>query len=287
MTTDTLRSLAKEVSLGNSPAVRPAIVRAAARHYPIILKVKGTLSATPVSRSNYQRENEYNEFNEFNEFSGETSYEGEITNNEGTFNEIAEMELASELLSIQNEAELDRFLGKLFKKAAGAVSNFAKSSAGKALGGILKGVAKKVLPIAGGALGSLIPIPGIGTALGTAVGNAAGNLFELELEGLSAEDREFEVARAYVRFAGNAARRASKMRNVQPSRAARTATVHAAKKYAPGLIGRRNNYYGGNSIYSNNYFDDTTGNGNGAATSNTQPSGSWYREGNKIVIEGA
>jgi uncharacterized protein (DUF697 family) len=58
----------------------------------------------------------------------------------------------------------------------------------KPLGGVLKGVAKKALPFVGGALGSIIPIPGVGTAVGTAVGSAASKLLEAELEGLSPED---------------------------------------------------------------------------------------------------
>jgi uncharacterized protein (DUF697 family) len=261
--TDALSRMSQEFEAGAAPAIKPAIVKAARKHYPIILKVKGTLHVRPVGGGMN------NEF-EYNEWTGETANEmqGEIANNEGTFNEVTEMELASELLNIQSEAELDRFFGGLFKKAVGAVSNFAKSGAGKALGGMLKGIAKKVLPLAGGALGSFIPIPGVGTALGSALGTAASNLFELELEGLSAEDREFEMARAYVRFAGNAARRASRMGYGQPGNAARQAIMQAARRYAPGLLVR--DYRQGN--YNSN---------------DGQSNGTWYREGNRIVIEGA
>ena len=272
--TDTLRNLAKEVSVGKAPVVKNAIVKAASKHYPIILQVKGTLSARPVQGNFNGFQSKDSEFN--NE-----SYEYQGESNEGTFNEVMEMELASELLSIQSEAELDQFLGKLFKKAVGAVKNFAKSGVGKALGGALKGIAKKALPLAGGALGSFIPIPGVGTALGAAAGNAAAGLFELELEGLSAEDREFEVARAYVRFAGNAARRAARMNNMQPSRASRAAVIGAAKKYAPGLIARRRRY--GRPRYPAAYNNDISDN-NGM---NNTDGGSWYRDGDKIVIEGA
>jgi uncharacterized protein (DUF697 family) len=252
--TDALRSVSQEIAAGNaSPAVvKPAIVKAAAKHYPLILKVHGTLYGNPAGGLNKEFE-----------------WEGEVSHNEGTFNEVTEMELASELLAVQNEMELDQFLGKLFGKAVGAVSKFAKSSAGKALGGVLKGIAKKALPIAGGALGSFIPIPGVGTAIGTALGTAASNLFELELEGLSAEDREFEVARAFTRFAGNAAKRASQMRNLPPATAARNAVTNAARRFAPGLLAQHTqvNHY-------NNYGDDT---GN---------SGQWFRDGNRVIIEG-
>lgn len=227
--------------------------------------------------------NEYsNEFgNEYsNEFSNEYSNE---------FNqESLETELATELLEVQNEAELDQFLGGLFKKAVGAAGTFVKSPTGKALGGILKSAAKKALPIVGKAAGSFFGGP-IGGMIGGKLASAATNLFELELEGLSNEDREFEVAKAYVRFATDAAKKASQMRapGVSPLAVAKKAAVSAAKIHAPGYLrkpacncganrspnagphaGRGNRPLGGApSVY--------TANGNG---------GSWYRRGNKIVI---
>ena len=265
--TDTIRNLANEVAIkGPNVPIQPSIIKAAQKHYPIILQVKGTIHARPV-KGNLPMQSE---------FQGEyqSEFQGEYSN-EGTFNEITEMELATELLSITNESELDRFLGKLFKKAVGGI----KKLAGGPLGGILKGIAKKVLPIAGGALGSFIPIPGVGTAIGAAAGKAASNLFELELEGLSAEDREFEIARAYVRFAGNAARRAANMRSGNPSRNARQAVVNAARKYAPGLVVRRR---GGGSRIQSQSFADSGDNGYDA----NPESGNWYRQGNRIIIEG-
>jgi len=56
------------------------------------------------------------EFEGLQEFEGNTEFEtyGEY---EGTISEAEEMELAAELLSVSNEAELEQFLGKLFKKA--------------------------------------------------------------------------------------------------------------------------------------------------------------------------
>jgi uncharacterized protein (DUF697 family) len=141
----------------------------------------------------------------------ETGYETDLyefeadSTFEGPFNEVEEMDLASELLEITSEEELDQFLGSLFKKVGLGVGSFIKGPVGRSLGGMLKGVAKKVLPMAGGALGSFIPIPGVGTAVGTALGSAAANLFVMELEGLSQEDQEFEIARQFVKFAGEAA----------------------------------------------------------------------------------
>ena len=94
----------------------------------------------------------------------------------GSFQEILseqeEMELAMELLNVQNEQELEQFLGNMFRKIGSglkAVGSFAANNVVPVLGSALKQIAKRALPIAGGALGSLIPIPGGGTAV-TSVG---------------------------------------------------------------------------------------------------------------------
>ena len=126
---------------------------------------------------------------------------------EGPFSEAEEIALAMELLEVSSEAELDQFLGKMFKgiwkgvkKVGSVVGKIAKP-----LGGVLKAVAKKALPFVGGALGSFIPIPGVGTALGSALGSAVGKALELEFGGMEFEQQEFEMARRFVRIAGTAA----------------------------------------------------------------------------------
>src|SRR5262249_44975728 len=68
---------------------------------------------------------------------------------ESPFSEAEEMELAAELLTVSNEAELEQFLGSLIRKASRAVGGFIKSPIGQALGGALKGVAKQALPMLG------------------------------------------------------------------------------------------------------------------------------------------
>lgn len=205
----------------------------------------------------------------------------------GEMHETLEMELASELLAVQNEAQLEQFLGKLFKKVAGGVKAFAKSSAGRAIGGILKKAAKTALPIAGRALGTMVGGP-LGGMVGGKLADAASNLFELELEGLSNEDREFEMARAYVRFATDAVRRASmnpRFRHM-PNQVARKAAFDAARRWAPGFVRRRNRnrfqtqprpqfqsqFYPQNANAS---FDQPTDSSDG---------GTWYRSGNQIVL---
>lgn len=168
--------------------------------------------------------------------------EGEVTDREGSFNETREMELASELLSLNNETELNYFIGSLLKKAAGAITGILKTPQGKSLAGLLKNVVKKALPIAGAAAGTWFGGP-IGAKLGNSVGDAASKMFELEFEGLSNEDQEFETARAIVRLSGNAARQLMEQDSSDPQEDARQALIQASMLYAPGLIVRRPHRY--------------------------------------------
>src|SRR5271168_3643755 len=117
---------------------------------------------------------------------GETEWGGEV------FSETEATELASELLEVTNEAELDRFLGDLISKAGKAFGSFIRSPIGKSLGGWLKGAAKQALPLAGGALGGVFGGP-LGAKIGSGLASYAGGALGLEAE-MSQEDREFEGA---------------------------------------------------------------------------------------------
>ena len=169
------------------------------------------------------------EFGEYGEYTGELEFESSMS-------ESLEMELAAELLEVSNEEELDRFLGKMFRGIGRVVRRVGRIPVFRQLGGILKGVARKALPMVGGALGTMVA-PGLGTAIGGALGSMAGRMFEMELEGLSAEDQEFEVARRYVRLAASAAQRAAMAPpHVPPQIVAQRAFNAAARLYAPGLV---------------------------------------------------
>jgi len=150
---------------------------------------------------------------------GEYEFEGEFE-----LNEVQEMELASELLEITNEAELEEFLGGLVN----AAGSFLKSGAGKALGGMLKDVAKTALPVVGGALGSFVA-PGIGTAIGSQLGSMASNLFEMGYE-TEMENEQFEAARKVVQLATKAAQIAQTAPDhVPPQVVAQQAIAEAAQ----------------------------------------------------------
>ena len=251
---------------------------------------------------------------------------GELLSGEtggGGLNETQEMELATELLEINSEEELEEFLGKLISGAVRGIGNFAKSGVGKALIGGLKSVAKAALPVVGGAVGSFLA-PGVGTALGSKLGSMASGLFELELETMNEEEAEFAVAQEIVRLGARAAQTASAApRNAPPRAVARAAIITAARRHAPGLA--RSSRYGGGrpparpgrrpsgrgrgggrgygypvpawgggddwSADSDGYEPDTddgdmdTG-GTGTSSSARPGNGRWVRRGRKIVLYG-
>jgi len=181
----------------------------------------------------------------------------------GVFNDAEEMELAAELLATESDEELEQFFGDLIKKAGKKIGRAVKSSTGRTLGNLLKGAAKKVLPVAAGAVGTIFGGPA-GGAVASKLASSAGRMMGLELEGLSPEDQEFEVAKKVVKFAGDAVKKAAKTPAGIPSKAAaKAAIVAAAKKHVPGLLKP--------SIPATGIVS-------------TQQSGRWFRDGNKIVL---
>jgi hypothetical protein len=167
--------------------------------------------------------------------------------------EAAELELATELLEVRTEQELEQFIGKLLRSGAGALSQFARTREGRQLGGILKQAAGRALPVLGRAAGRAVggAVAGAtggsrrrsqqrGARIGGSVGDLAKSIFGLELEGLSAEDREFEVARRFVQFAQDAVRECQRRLGTGPARqVAQQAVASAGRRLAPGLVTER------------------------------------------------
>jgi hypothetical protein len=275
---DTIKNLSQQIAAGNESiaAIKNSVVNSAANNFPGIVQPKtdtpppAAPDAPPAAPATGQTEFEGGDY----EYNMET--DGEITDSEASFSEETEMELASDLLSVKNEMELDHFLGDLLKKAVGAVSGILGSGQTNVLTGILKTVAKKALPLAGAAAGTFFGGP-LGTAIGGKIGSAASGLFELELEGMSNEDREFELARSVVRFAGNAARQVADNNTGNPEEDVRNGVTEAAMRYAPGLLRRRHHRHHHRHFYDNNGYgnNDTNGGDNGT----------WHRKGNRIIIE--
>lgn len=186
------------------------------------------------------------------------------------FNEAEQLELASELLEIGNEQELDQFLGRLIKRAGGAVRRAISSPLGQQLFGILKdnakNAARQALPLIGGTIGTRIG-GRVGPAIGNAFSSVAGAALGLEGETLSQEDREFEGAKQFVRMAGRAVANATAASPVaDPRSVARNAVAAAAQILAPGLV--------------------RAGVPATSAAIGGGRSGRWIRRGSKIVLLG-
>jgi hypothetical protein len=186
---------------------------------------------------------------------GETAYAGEAAYgetpmleatageyHESSFNsevlsEEEEMALASELLEVQNEEQLDLFLGKLFRRVVRVVPGFIRSHAGRILTGVLKKVAKVALPVAAGAVGTFVGGPAGGLAAGALAG-AASRAMGLELTAMAPQEADFAAAKQFVRFAADAAHRTQLGAPAVPAPAAVSQAVRgAATRYAPALVG--------------------------------------------------
>jgi hypothetical protein len=187
--------------------------------------------------------------------------------------EMDELELATNLLEVTDETELEEFLGKLVAGMAGAARQAVTSPTGRAVVGVLRDAARTAVPRIGATLGSGV-VPGkVGRQFGAAAGRRLVNWLGLELEGLSDEDAEFELARAFVRFGRDAGRRAFGGRiSGPPATVAKKAAVAAARRQAPQLasvIARRPVRPAG--------F---------APTSGPHPSGRWVRRNGVINLQG-
>ncbi|MGW8392169.1 hypothetical protein [Pseudoduganella sp. HUAS MS19] len=285
---------ARQAARGDPRQIRRAALNLAARRYapgllPAIVSIMERHSVPP-SAASHQRGQIMHDIDRTTlEFGNETSYEGEYEFGEsewggemgqqGMLTEAEEMELASELLSVTNEAELEQFLGGFLKKAASFAGNVIRSPVGKAIGGALKGVAKKALPLAGGAIGGYFGGP-LGAKIGSGLASAAGSALGLEAEGeMSGEDREFDGARTFVKLAADTVNRAAQARGGDPRQIAMQAATAAVRQHAPGLLGRAGQQGG---------QQGAAGRGMGGGAGATQgSSGRWVRQGRKIVLYGA
>src|SRR3954447_26680973 len=77
------------------------------------------------------------------EFESELESEGGGELGESFLSDEQEIELASELLEVTDEQELEQFLSNLISTIGGAVGQFARSDTGRALGGVLKDAARQ------------------------------------------------------------------------------------------------------------------------------------------------
>jgi hypothetical protein len=203
------------------------------------------------------------EFENFEFEDSEFEDETELYEEEEVFTEAELMELAGELLNVNSEAELDQFLGKVIKKTGRKFGSIVRSPIGRVVGGRLKGLLKRGLSMAGGALGDFAGGP-LGSMIGKCLASYAGGRLGLEAETLNAEDQEFEGAKHLVRMAGSAVKSALMVpRGVNPSSAVQQAVGAALARYAPGLM---------------------TGSPMNAPPRQRGKSGRWVRQGRNIVL---
>lgn len=208
-------------------------------------------------------ENEYDD-----EFDDEyhDEYEDEFSTG-SALSEEEESEMAYELLAINDEQEMDEFLGRLIKRATRGIRKVARRLPFRQIKKGLRRAAKFALPKAGRLVGTYFGGP-LGGRIGKRVGRFASNMFEIELEGLSPEDQEFEIAKRYVRFGSAAARNTAKnARRMNAVQATRQGFKRAARAHAPGLLKMPTSRA------------SRLGSIAGA-------SGRWFRKGNKIIIQG-
>jgi hypothetical protein len=126
-----------------------------------------------------------------------------------------EMLLAAELMDHVDEGELEAYLVELIDRAGRRADRTVRRALASVLGRTARGLLRRT---------------------GAPPMKSAARVFGLELEGLSPEDQAFEVARHFVRFATEAARRASRAAAAEPPQAsAIRAAASAARTLAPGL----------------------------------------------------
>jgi hypothetical protein len=187
---------------------------------------------------------------------------------QGELTEAQELALAAEALEVSSEDELEQFLGDLWDRAKATVSPATRQAivdTGKAAG-------RYFLPaLVGIGAEKLSPGHGYGPMAAAATKMVADQWLKEELEGLSAEDREFEIARRYVRLIWDAILRATHgPPDVPPPIAARVAMAGAARQNAPGLVP---------------FLADLAPNGAGHDTAGATSTGRWFRRGSSIVID--
>ncbi len=168
--------------------------------------------------------------------------------------EDTEMAFGAALLEVAGGAELDAFLAALVARVGGAA--LPEAPLGRALVAALRPAARVLLPIRSG--------DGAAAAGRGDLKSRAARVFGLELEGLSPEDKEFEVARHFVRFAADAAANAADAARLagggdaDPRTQVQAALTRAARRHAPGLLR--------------------------SAADTPARSGRWQRQGNRIIV---
>lgn len=223
------------------------------------------------------------EFQETYEFQPEYEYEGEFNN------EAHENEMAHELMNIQNEYELENFLGNLLSSAWSGAKSLYNSPIGQQIKGQaiagLKSLGKRALPGIGSAIGGRFFGPA-GARVGGQLGNIAAQGLGFEYEGASPRDKRFEGSKRLVRIAKAASRRiAAYARSGKPmsARVIRDIILQEGRRWFPELPAPTMTM-GGVSSFANS--GDSGFQSNAFPSSTSQNQGTWFRQGNRVIIQG-
>jgi hypothetical protein len=143
-----------------------------------------------------------------------------------------DVDLAAQLLDVVNESELEHFLRRLVAETARRSGGAVSPDMARGLVEALRTTAERTLPTLSAGVSTVS-----GTSHERSAAETAARVFGLEFEGMSAEDRDFEIARELVRFAQAATARAART-HVTGSPAAGVAAVvaGAGRDFAPGLL---------------------------------------------------
>jgi hypothetical protein len=191
--------------------------------------------------------------------------------------ETEELALAAEFLEIASEEELEEFLGNVLdlitdkaKSAGKAVRAGRKTATGEA---VASGI-KATIPLFTVKALSSHPVTqpfAVGGGIATrAILDGLDSLLKgkQELEGLSGEDREFELARQFIRFIWQAIARAlAAPDRVPPPAAAAAALTQAARAQVPAIAPQVAQIF------------------KSATPPGVTATGRWYRRGSDIVID--
>ena len=141
--------------------------------------------------------------------------------------ELEELEFANTFLESASPQQLGTVIERLLRRGAARIGRTIDPQVAQLLG--------PRLMRAGQSVRTLLRPP-VGRPISSDSSEVMERITGAELEGLSAEDQEFETARAFVRFALEAGRTAARAAAMQiPAAVAAAALRIAAQRHAPGL----------------------------------------------------
>ena len=210
------------------------------------------------------------------------AYPGEMesypmTSESSVLSEAEEMELASRLMELETEEEFENFLGDIISGMSGGLIN---SKTGNALGGLLKGAAKTLLPIAGTVAGGRIFRRPHRRKPGRQAGREPRRFSRDGIGGQA----EWEI---WPRTSCDSppkprGMRRSRRRARIPTLFAHQATSDAAQKHAPELIEHGAPQPGSPQAFPSDHH----GHGGCSCHHRRHHGGHWVRRGHEIVLYG-